>query len=121
MFLKREIESLGGKAHGYTCDLADRQAVYALAEKVKAEVGAVTILVNNAGIVSGKPFLETPDGAFAKILHCKLALDLPPPTKKIWRDPPTIFPDQKLHILCLFVVIARVPIESQSNPNLEEK
>ncbi len=61
----KEIEALGGKAHGFTCDLSDKDAVYQMAEKVRAEVGQVTILVNNAGIVSGKPFLETPDGAFS--------------------------------------------------------
>lgn len=29
--------------------------------KVKEEVGNVTILINNAGVVTGKPFLNTPD------------------------------------------------------------
>lgn len=29
--------------------------------QVKEEVGDVTILINNAGVVTGKPFLNTPD------------------------------------------------------------
>lgn len=29
--------------------------------QVKEEVGNVTILINNAGVVTGKPFLNTPD------------------------------------------------------------
>ncbi|MDR2618807.1 MAG: SDR family oxidoreductase [Treponema sp.] len=43
------------------CDVADRETVYRQAEKLKAEFGPVDVLVNNAGIVSGLVFLETPD------------------------------------------------------------
>lgn len=46
---------------GYIVDVTDRHAVYAAAERVKAECGQVDVLVNNAGIVSGKMFLEVPD------------------------------------------------------------
>ena len=41
----------------YRCDVADRDAVLSLANKVKEEVGDVTILVNNAGIMSCHPLL----------------------------------------------------------------
>jgi len=37
--------------------VADRDAVLSLANKVKEEVGDVTILVNNAGIMSCHPLL----------------------------------------------------------------
>jgi all-trans-retinol dehydrogenase (NAD+) len=46
---------------GYRCDLADREEVYAMAERVKAERGPVTMLINNAGIVSGTSLLDTSD------------------------------------------------------------
>lgn len=34
--------------------------------KVKKDGGSVTILVNNAGIVTGKKFLQCPDGLIEK-------------------------------------------------------
>lgn len=45
----------------YKVDLANREETYAVADRVKKEVGTITILVNNAGIVTGKPLLECPD------------------------------------------------------------
>jgi all-trans-retinol dehydrogenase (NAD+) len=59
---RREVGDVAGReVHGYVCDVSDREAVYATAEKVRQEVGPVDILVNNAGVVSGKPFLDLPD------------------------------------------------------------
>nr|XP_021514907.1 short-chain dehydrogenase/reductase family 16C member 6-like [Meriones unguiculatus] len=49
------------KVYAYKCDCSDRREVYRVADKVREEVGDVTILINNAGIVTGKPFLEIPD------------------------------------------------------------
>lgn len=40
------------------CDVTDRAAVFKLQEKVSKEVGDVTILVNNAGIMPCKPLLR---------------------------------------------------------------
>lgn len=40
----------------YRCNVADREEVFRVAEKVKEEVGDVTILVNNAGIAFIKSF-----------------------------------------------------------------
>ncbi|MDF1666096.1 MAG: SDR family oxidoreductase, partial [Planctomycetota bacterium] len=57
-----DIQAKTGRAvFGYPCDISDRHAVYATAEKVKDEVGSIDILVNNAGIVSGDHFLNLPD------------------------------------------------------------
>ncbi|MEV6275129.1 SDR family NAD(P)-dependent oxidoreductase [Nocardia sp. NPDC051832] len=44
-----EIESLGGKAAVYPCDLNDFEALEATAAQVLADHGGVDILVNNAG------------------------------------------------------------------------
>lgn len=46
---RQEIESEGGIAFSYTCDLADYAATDRLVSKVLKEHGAVDILVNNAG------------------------------------------------------------------------
>ncbi|XP_029035490.1 estradiol 17-beta-dehydrogenase 11 [Osmia bicornis bicornis] len=55
------VQAAGGTCYGYVCDLCDREDVYKKAALVKEEVGQVTILINNAGVVSGTKFLDTPD------------------------------------------------------------
>lgn len=42
----------------FRCDVTDRAAVMEMAQKVKREVGDVTILVNNAGIMPCKSLLD---------------------------------------------------------------
>ncbi|MEV5836906.1 3-oxoacyl-ACP reductase FabG [Nocardia sp. NPDC052112] len=46
-----EIESAGGRALAVGANVADEQAVAAAVERVAAELGAPTVLVNNAGII----------------------------------------------------------------------
>ncbi|XP_060789066.1 epidermal retinol dehydrogenase 2 isoform X2 [Neoarius graeffei] len=55
-------ETHGARAHTYTCDCSSR-------EEVKREVGDITILVNNAGIVTGKKFLQSPDSLIEKTME----------------------------------------------------
>jgi short-subunit dehydrogenase len=43
------VESAGGRAHVYACDLTDLDAIGNMAERVEADLGQVDILVNNAG------------------------------------------------------------------------
>lgn len=45
----KEIRDAGGKAFAVQADVGDLNAVFAAFEKVKAELGAPSILVNNAG------------------------------------------------------------------------
>ncbi|XP_015266394.1 PREDICTED: retinol dehydrogenase 10-like [Gekko japonicus] len=59
--IAREVRELGVRAYAYTCDVSRREEVYAAAEKVRRDVGDVTILVNNASIVTRKPILQCPD------------------------------------------------------------
>ena len=49
------------KADSYQCDCSKREDVYRVAEQVKKDVGDVTILINNAGVVSGKNLQDIPD------------------------------------------------------------
>ena len=44
------------------CDLSNREDVYAVSKKIQEEIGNVTFLINNAGIVSGNDILGTRDG-----------------------------------------------------------
>lgn len=57
----------GARAYGYVCDISDRRAVYETADRVRAEVGNVDILVNNAALVSGKRIMETTDEQIEKL------------------------------------------------------
>ncbi|NWU40508.1 RDHE2 dehydrogenase, partial [Hylia prasina] len=50
----------------YHCDCSSREDVYEQADKVRKEVGDVTILINNAGILIGKTFCELTDEDFEK-------------------------------------------------------
>jgi len=54
----KEIKTLGGTCHTYRVDLGSREDIYKTAAAVKADVGKVDILINNAGIVSGKSILD---------------------------------------------------------------
>ncbi|XP_040117192.1 short-chain dehydrogenase/reductase family 16C member 6 [Oryx dammah] len=54
-------EKRDAKVFAYTCNCSNRQDVYRVADQVKKEVGNVTILINNAGVVTGRLFLKTPD------------------------------------------------------------
>jgi all-trans-retinol dehydrogenase (NAD+) len=48
-------------AHGFVCDVSRPEAVYAAAGETMAAGGPVDILINNAGVVSGRSLLELPD------------------------------------------------------------
>lgn len=49
----------------FRCDVSTLEKVREIGEKIKSEVGTVTILVNNAGIMPCKP-LEAHDEAIIK-------------------------------------------------------
>ncbi|XP_075545994.1 epidermal retinol dehydrogenase 2 isoform X1 [Dermacentor variabilis] len=57
----RLIREAGGKAWPYVCNVAESKTVYETAARVREEVGRVDIVVNNAGVVSGKRLLDLPD------------------------------------------------------------
>ena len=56
------IRKDGYKAYGFVCDLSNKDEIYSVAKTVKKQVGDVSILINNAGIVSGTSLLDTTDG-----------------------------------------------------------
>ena len=56
-----EIREKGRDAHSYVVDCSKKEEVYRAAKQVREEVGDVAVLVNNAGIVTGRKFLETKD------------------------------------------------------------
>ncbi|XP_035215377.1 estradiol 17-beta-dehydrogenase 11-like [Stegodyphus dumicola] len=53
-----EIKQIGGDASWYVCDITSEDDVNRTAKKVQAEIGDVSILVNNAGVMQNVPFLQ---------------------------------------------------------------
>ncbi|XP_032363148.1 epidermal retinol dehydrogenase 2, partial [Etheostoma spectabile] len=62
-------QSGASRVHYYLCDCSDKNEVYRVADQVKREVGDVSILVNNAGIVTGKKFMDSPDSLIEKTVE----------------------------------------------------
>ena len=56
-----DILKAGGIVFTYYCDLSDRHAICSTAKSVLADHGHVDILINNAGVISGRPILEITD------------------------------------------------------------
>jgi len=54
----KNIATSGGFCRTYTVDLASLEDIYKTAKVVKDEVGKIDVLINNAGIVSGKCILD---------------------------------------------------------------
>ncbi|XP_047224580.1 epidermal retinol dehydrogenase 2-like [Girardinichthys multiradiatus] len=57
------------RVHYFVCDCSNKNEVYKVADQVKREVGDVSILVNNAGIVTGKKFMDAPDSLIEKTME----------------------------------------------------
>ena len=53
-----EIEKSGSRAFGYQADVSQEDQVTAMFEKMKAELGTIDILINNAGLQQDAPFDE---------------------------------------------------------------
>ena len=78
------IRREGGRALAVATDVADREAVFALAERAAAEFGPADILVNNAGIMPTSPLEDIDLGDWLRmvdvnvkgVLHC-IAAALP--------------------------------------------
>ena len=69
----RQIESLGVKALAVQCDVADPAAVKAAVETVKAALGPVNILVNNAGITRDGLTLRMSAEDFDRVIQVNLS------------------------------------------------
>ncbi|XP_048220417.1 estradiol 17-beta-dehydrogenase 11 [Perognathus longimembris pacificus] len=61
-----QCKKLGAQAHSYVVDCSNREEIYSTAKKVKADVGDVSILVNNAGVVYTSDLFATQDPQIEK-------------------------------------------------------
>ena len=65
-------EKLGGGAVALACDIGVPDQVAALFDRIEAEIGNVSILVNNAGIALPGDFLETTLEQFQQVIDVNL-------------------------------------------------
>lgn len=45
--------------HFYKCDVTSPREIAAVARQIRAQVGEVTVLINNAGVARGKTILDS--------------------------------------------------------------
>lgn len=65
-----EVRAAGGQATGVALDVCDVEAVQALVKRIEAaHNGYVAVLVNNAGIVGGKPIQDTTPAAARRVIE----------------------------------------------------
>jgi 3-oxoacyl-[acyl-carrier protein] reductase len=65
----REIEAMGGKALVHVGDIADAEAVQAMADMAVKELGRIDILVNNAALRREKPFAEMTYAEWREVMN----------------------------------------------------
>ena len=66
-------QGLAGEGHrGYSCDVADPGACNALVKQVEAELGAVDVLVNNAGVTRDNLLMRIKDEDWDAVLDTNL-------------------------------------------------
>ncbi len=70
--VRAEIEAAGGRALAVTADVTDTAAVNAAADRVRAELGAPHVLVNNAGAALRRPLAETSDDEWRDVIATNL-------------------------------------------------
>ncbi|RMD93610.1 MAG: SDR family oxidoreductase [Alphaproteobacteria bacterium] len=64
--------AIGGGAFAHACDMGDAAAVDALFERVEQEAGALSVLVNNAGVALPGDFLSYSPEDFRRVLDINL-------------------------------------------------
>jgi len=60
------------RVYAYHCDLSSREEVKTICDRIKKDIGDVTIIVNNAGIQSLKSFIECREDEFLQTMRVNL-------------------------------------------------
>jgi 2-hydroxycyclohexanecarboxyl-CoA dehydrogenase len=67
-----EIRTAGGRAVGLAASVGSRAQVTAAVSKLRATLGPITVLVNNAGITDYSPFEEITDEIWDRVMEINL-------------------------------------------------
>jgi len=68
----QQVKTHGVSVHTYKVDLSSRDDIYKVADETKKDVKMVDILINNAGIVTGRKFLQCPDNMIQKTMDVNI-------------------------------------------------
>uniref|UniRef100_A0A8D0FU98 Estradiol 17-beta-dehydrogenase 11 n=1 Tax=Strix occidentalis caurina TaxID=311401 RepID=A0A8D0FU98_STROC len=79
-----ECERLGATVQAFVVDCSKREEIYSAAEKVKKEIGDISILVNNAGVITAADLLSTQDHQVERMFEVNILAH-------IWVRATTIF------------------------------
>lgn len=63
------LEAAGLFAKGYVLDITDREKTLALFAEIAKEIGPVYCLINNAGVVDQRPFMDCDQAVFDRMFH----------------------------------------------------
>jgi NAD(P)-dependent dehydrogenase (short-subunit alcohol dehydrogenase family) len=96
----RTAKAVGGDAVGLVCDVTDRPSCDALAATVRRDIGAISILVNNAGIIRRG---QVTDANTRRDWDDTLAVNLDGPYNMV-----TAFLDQLRETTCAIVNIGSI-------------
>lgn len=66
------VRDTGGEAVAITVDCSEKDAIKKAADRTRAELGPISILVNNAGVAPFTPFLDTDDDLFDRVIRINL-------------------------------------------------
>ncbi|NXO01314.1 DHB11 dehydrogenase, partial [Rhinopomastus cyanomelas] len=67
-----ECERLGATVQAFVVDCSKREEIYRAAEKVQKEIGDVSILVNNAGVITAADLLSTQDHQIERMFEVNI-------------------------------------------------
>jgi gluconate 5-dehydrogenase len=66
------VKALGGNAVAAPFDVTDKAAVEAAVDRIEKDIGAIDIVVNNAGMTKRMPFTEFPEADWRQIMATNL-------------------------------------------------
>ncbi|MEU6217306.1 SDR family oxidoreductase [Streptomyces sp. NPDC047022] len=70
--LKQVSDQLYGESGHWNADVTDHEAMAAVAREVKERFGKVDIVVANAGVANGGPFLDSDPGSWRRVIEVNL-------------------------------------------------
>ncbi len=70
--VRAEVEALGVRAIAVPTDVGDLASLEGLVQKVEADLGGISVLVNNAGIEEGQPYADLSQEALSQVIAVNL-------------------------------------------------
>ncbi len=69
---QKDLKPLDSRVEIYECDVSQKKEIEKISTQIKADYPRIDILINNAGVVTGRSFLETSDAELARNVDINL-------------------------------------------------